>query len=572
MCFNAYAEEVTEEQQTVTETENISVDEEVTEEYTEEEDITSDTEETTQQETETESARETEEIGVSPTEGEKAYKDPIQPPSRGTVNGAGGQWVQVSGGYKFRLNGSYLTSTWILFNGNYYYVGSDQYRYTYYKSVGSDYYYFNGAGVMQTGWIQFTSNNKWRYFGSDGKMYLFWHKINSKWYYFMSDGYMKTGWLQDSETHLWYYLGSDGAMYTFYQEIDGDYYYFNSDGIMQTGWVNFGSFYRYFNESDGKQHTGWLGLSGSWYYLDSNGKMLKFLQTINGNMYYFNSSGVMFTGWLNFDEGKRYFGSDGKAYTYYQAVGSDHYYFNGAGIMQTGWIKFNSDQKWRYFDKSDGKQHIGWLQDEDYDNKWFYLDGNNNGIMATYNVTSGHKTYGFLSNGVFDSCILDVQRVIQIDPSCCWAASAVMVGTYNTSSTVTQQYIRDHNFLYPLLDGGTVLETKRAVRIASENLKNGHVHSSFTFTNVINEIDYNRPFIMILDVTGYSMHAVVVAGYKLSTNEVFIQDPYQPDDQEELDNLEDCDRTGFHSYNFNSFRCDGVNWRCKSVITYTWSN
>lgn len=78
--------------------------------------------------------------------------------------------------------------------------------------VGDYWYYFNAAGEMLIGWVQYPTNNKW--------------------YYLNSNGQMATGWIKDNEK--WYYLGSDGVMYangTY--TIDGKNYSFDNTGAFQ---------------------------------------------------------------------------------------------------------------------------------------------------------------------------------------------------------------------------------------------------------------------------------------------------------------------------------------------------
>ena len=57
-----------------------------------------------------------------------------------------------------------------------------------YKDSKGDWYYFDGCGIMQTGWVYV--NNYWYYMDSEGKMVTGWLQIDNEWYYFNpeSDG------------------------------------------------------------------------------------------------------------------------------------------------------------------------------------------------------------------------------------------------------------------------------------------------------------------------------------------------------------------------------------------------
>lgn len=83
-----------------------------------------------------------------------------------------------------------------------------------YKDSKGDWYYFDGCGIMQTGWVYV--NNYWYYMDSEGKMVTGWELINDKWYYFnpVSDG-------------------NKGRMYGKGEYcINGEWYKFNADGSL----------------------------------------------------------------------------------------------------------------------------------------------------------------------------------------------------------------------------------------------------------------------------------------------------------------------------------------------------
>ncbi|MGG7097778.1 N-acetylmuramoyl-L-alanine amidase family protein, partial [Clostridium sardiniense] len=106
---------------------------------------------------------------------------------------------------------------WITKDGKRYYVQANGEVAKYSQTIDGKTYYFNGSGVMLTGWIQFSSNNKWRYFNEDGVM---------------QTGFIKV----DGNT---YYMNKEGAMVKYLQIIDGKTYYFNGSGVMITGWIPF---------------------------------------------------------------------------------------------------------------------------------------------------------------------------------------------------------------------------------------------------------------------------------------------------------------------------------------------
>lgn len=110
-----------------------------------------------------------------------------------------------------------------------------------------------------------------------------WHVINGEWYRFDSAGYMQTGWVQDKDGS-WYYMKESGAMQTgWVQDKDGSWYYMKEDGAMQTGWILDKDGKWYYMTENGSMKTGWhKDASGKWYYLEANGEMASNKTTPDG--------------------------------------------------------------------------------------------------------------------------------------------------------------------------------------------------------------------------------------------------------------------------------------------------
>lgn len=117
-----------------------------------------------------------------------------------------GRWSNSTAGSKYRdENGSYVTNSW--------------------KMIFGKWYYFNGEGFALTGW-QFISN-KWYYLDQDGSMKNGWVLVNGNWYYLDDSGAMVTGWLQ-TQPGTWYYCDSNGVMLS--NTMVGEYK-LNADGV-----------------------------------------------------------------------------------------------------------------------------------------------------------------------------------------------------------------------------------------------------------------------------------------------------------------------------------------------------
>ena len=132
------------------------------------------------------------------------------------------------------------------------------------SKIGGKYYYFDGDGAMQTGWV----DDDTYYTNADGVMQIGWAYLEDPDDTKKDDDEVKPG--DDDEDHHWYYFQSSGkkyvpslggAKYKQYK-IDGTYYCFDENGAMQTGWVDMGNSsgfanYRYY-QSNGQVQTGWL--------------------------------------------------------------------------------------------------------------------------------------------------------------------------------------------------------------------------------------------------------------------------------------------------------------------------
>lgn len=112
----------------------------------------------------------------------------------------------------------------------------------------------------------------------------------------------------------------------------------------------------------------WKTTSAGKKYVDDNGSYVTGWQTIDGKKYYFKSNGIMHKGWLRTSSGKKY-------------------YFNSDGTMRTGWMKTAGGNKY-YFRK--------------------------NGVMAAdVKIKISGKVYKFDKNGVLvtsDSSSSSVNR------------------------------------------------------------------------------------------------------------------------------------------------------------------
>lgn len=80
--------------------------------------------------------------------------------------------------------------------------------------------------------------------------------------------------------------------------------------------------------------------------------------------------------------------------------GNDIKKYNRNGLPVTGWVEINNKREWYHFDDN-GMQDVGWFQDREDNDNWYYLDPNQDGMMQRgwLTDTTGWKTYYLDSNG-----------------------------------------------------------------------------------------------------------------------------------------------------------------------------
>ena len=278
--------------------------------------------------------------------------------------------------------------------------------------IGGYWYYFDGNGVMQTGFVNLGS--KTVYYNSDGQMQYGEQKINNAWYYFDtitgaritgfynlpgktvyygSDGQMRYG--EQKINNAWYCFDTiTGARVTGFYNLSGKIYYYGTDGKKRFGEQKINDAWYCFDTSTGKMVTGFYNLPGKVVYYGADGKMLYGEQKINNAWYYFDMiTGKMATGFCELPGKWVYYGSNGKMLYGEQKIGNYYYYFDSVfGSMYSGWKTVNG--KARYY-QSNGQGKTGEYCEN---GKWYYFD--KNGVMKKGFVQLPEKTVYYNGNGV----------------------------------------------------------------------------------------------------------------------------------------------------------------------------
>ena len=272
------------------------------------------------------------------------------------------------------------------------------------QSVEGKTYYFNDKGFLTNGFVTV-----------DGKIYFFSRATNQ----------LKTGW-QNDNTGKWY-QNENGELVIGLQEIDGKKYYFNEKGMLKNGFIWIDEKLYFFSRATNQLKTGWQNDNNGKWYQNEEGEVLRGLQTIDGEKYYFNNNGLLSggfvwdndklyffsrvtyklkTGWQNDNTGKWYQNSDGEVLRGLQTIDGEKYYFNDNGILSGGFAR-DIDNKLYFFSRVTYKLKTGWQNDET--GKWYQ---NKNGEVVIGLQEIDGKKYFFNEDGLIQKGFITIDGKI----------------------------------------------------------------------------------------------------------------------------------------------------------------
>ena len=297
---------------------------------------------------------------------------------------ARGTWMLVDGEwYCYDKNGDPYEDTFCVSNGKDYYVGEDGMlvRSSWVEYDG-DYYFVNSAGQKITSDWRLTvpyddedAEEEWYYFQASGKMATskkIVYKGNT--YFFDADGKMLTGWVTADGTDVVNEENSINTSYTFYADetgarVEGDWILTVEPGVEE-------------DDADADYY---------YYYLLSSGKVATGKRNnIKGQTYFFNEEGQMLSGWVKgvttgtgSDSETVYSEIDGE--TDYEpleyAENVSYYYCGGSDdghAKKNKWVKL-----WRPEDTYE--------EDEDNDKFWYWIEKNGEVFVPEATETVGYK-------------------------------------------------------------------------------------------------------------------------------------------------------------------------------------
>ena len=194
----------------------------------------------------------------------------------------------------FVKDGVYVTNSFEDIDGQKYYFDETGNKVTGFKTIGTDAYYFNESGVLQS------NMQKHQDLGTGTILYSL-MKEDGQVHYYLENGMEYNG-----MTHL------DGKIYYFENGVqsfgdklvNGNWYNFRNDGTLSVGFVNVGNSSKYYDNA-GRRQQGTFQVDKVTYETDSNGLITK--ASWNGVSYYCQKDSQW--AWNIF--GGYYFGSSG---------------------------------------------------------------------------------------------------------------------------------------------------------------------------------------------------------------------------------------------------------------------
>lgn len=173
----------------------------------------------------------------------------------------------------FVKDGSYVTNSFENIDGQKYYFDENGNKVTGFKTIGTDAYYFNELGVLQ-------SNMQMHQDESMGLTLYSLKKEDGKIHYYLENGMEYNG-MAHLNGKIYYF--ENGVQSFGEKQVNGNWYNFKNDGTLSVGFVNFGNSAKYY-DNFGKRLQGTFRIDKVTYNTDNNGLINK--ASWNGVSYY----------------------------------------------------------------------------------------------------------------------------------------------------------------------------------------------------------------------------------------------------------------------------------------------
>ena len=173
----------------------------------------------------------------------------------------------------FVKDGVYVTNSFEDIDGQKYYFDENGNKVTGFKTIGTDAYYFNESGVLQ-------SNMQMHHDESTGNVLYSLKKEDGKVHYYLENG-MEFNGMAHVDGKIYYF--ENGVPSFGEKQVNGNWYNFRNDGTLSVGFVNCGNSAKYY-DNFGKRLQGTFQIDKVTYNTDNNGLITK--ASWNGVSYY----------------------------------------------------------------------------------------------------------------------------------------------------------------------------------------------------------------------------------------------------------------------------------------------
>ena len=164
----------------------------------------------------------------------------------------------------FVKDGSYVTSSFEDIDGQKYYFDENGNKVTGLKTIGTDAYYFNESGVLQ-------SNMQLHHDDNTGTVLYSLMKEDGKNHYYLENGMEFSG-MAHLDGKIYYF--ENGVQSFGEKQVNGNWYNFKNDGTLSVGFVNVGNSAKYY-DNFGKRLQGTFQIDKVTYNTDNNGLITK---------------------------------------------------------------------------------------------------------------------------------------------------------------------------------------------------------------------------------------------------------------------------------------------------------
>ena len=194
----------------------------------------------------------------------------------------------------FVKDGVYVTNSFEDIDGQKYYFDENGNKVTGIKTIGTNSFYFNESGVLQSNMQKYQDS-------STGTILYSLKKEDGNYHYYLENGLTFNGM---SHLNGKFYYFENGVQSFGEKQVNGAWYNFKNDGSLSVGFVNFGNSSKYYDNA-GRRLQGTFQLDKVTYTTDDNGMITK--ASWDGVSYYCQKDDQW--AWNIF--GGYYFGSSG---------------------------------------------------------------------------------------------------------------------------------------------------------------------------------------------------------------------------------------------------------------------